>query len=176
MVGRPQRRARGGPQSPDGGAKPARGGYGRPPFAEGNEVATTHGAYSERRVSPIADEIAAVLPSTAPWATGPTFVGAIRSYSWAEAQLALVREFLDEHGILDHEGKPRPAMQLLDRLEGRAAALRAELGLTPMALAKLLGSLVSTAATAGDDDALEQLRAEGARILAARGIGAGGAS
>jgi hypothetical protein len=35
-------------------------------------------------------------------------------------------------------------------------------------MAKLLGTLSTTAAAVGDDDALEQLRAEGRRILEAR--------
>jgi hypothetical protein len=173
MAGRPQRRARGGPQAPDGAAKPARGYYGRPPFAPGNDLAATHGAYSERKVSPLAAEVEAALPGIAPWATAPTFEGAVHSYCWVEAQLALVRQYVDEQGLLDDDGNPRPVLTLLDRLEGRAASLRSELGLTPLALAKLLGSLATTAAVSGDDDALETLKAEGARILAARALGDG---
>jgi phage terminase small subunit len=58
--------------------------------------------------------------------------------------------WLDEHGPLDDEGVPRPATGLLATLERQAQSLRAELGLTPLALAKLLGAL--TSAPAGTDD------------------------
>lgn len=153
--------------------EPARG-YSWPSFAEGNFAAARHGARSPRLVAPLAAGVEAAVAEVAPWTSRPTFAPAVRSYAWVEAQLELVRQWLDRVGVLDDEGQPRPAVAYLDRLEGRAGKLRAELGLTPLALAKLLGSLATTAATVGDDDALASLRAEGARIIEARAPSAGG--
>lgn len=88
--------------------------------------------------------------------------------------MILVTDWLDDHGILDERGNPRPAANYLERLEVRAANARARLGLDPLSLAKLLGTLTATAVASGDDQALEQLRAEGARIIALREAAANG--
>jgi hypothetical protein len=88
--------------------------------------------------------------------------------AWVEAQLVLLRAFVDEHGILDADGEPAVAVSYMARLEGRAQSLRAELGLTPQALAKLLSSLVSVAVAGGDEAGLDASKAEGVAILDAR--------
>jgi hypothetical protein len=41
-------------------------------------------------------------------------VGAVRSYAWVETQLVLVRQWVDEHGLLDEDGKPRTVLTLLE--------------------------------------------------------------
>jgi hypothetical protein len=127
----------------------------------------TRGAFAHR-VRPLADEIARRLPEVAPWTARPVFDGALRSLAWVEAQVVLLRGWIDERGILGADGKPQPAATLLQRLETQASTLRAELGLTPQALAKLLGSLARVATASGDDDGLAALKAEGQRIVAAR--------
>jgi len=109
-----------------------------------------------------------VLLTVAPWTAQPAFAGARASLAWVEAQLVLLRAYLDEHGLVDGDGQPRPAADRLDRLEARASTLRAELGLTPQSLAKLLGTLTSVATTGGDEDGLTALKAEGQRMLAER--------
>jgi hypothetical protein len=121
-----------------------------------------------RRIRPIADEITRMLPEVAPWTGRPPFDGALRSLSWVEAQVVLLRGWIDEHGVLDDDGQPRAAAQLLQRLENQASTLRAELGLTPQALARLLSSLATVATAGGDDRGLHALKAEGQRIVAAR--------
>jgi hypothetical protein len=88
--------------------------------------------------------------------------------AWTEAQLALLGAYLDEVGLLDEDGQPRPAANRVDRLEARASTLRSELGLTPLALAKLLANPAAFASAGGDDVGLEALRAEGRAIVAAR--------
>ncbi len=142
--------------------------YSWPQFAADNEMSLTHGAYSANRVRPIAEAIRAALGEVAPWTDREAFAGACASLAWVEAQLELLRAHVDEHGILDADGEPAGAVSYMAKLEGRAQSLRAELGLTPQALAKLLSSLVSVAVAGGDDDGLEVLKAEGAAILDAR--------
>ena len=162
MAGRPIRRAR-------EGRAPAPGASGSwPPFTIDNEAATTHGAHSPRRVASLAAEVGRELPRTAPWTRSEAFARARLSLAWCEAQLALVRGYVDEHGVLDDEGRPRPAAMFLDKLEARAGTLRGELALTPASMAKLLGVLAGVAAAGGDGGALDALRREGARILEAR--------
>jgi hypothetical protein len=151
-------------------------GYSWPPFGpdnpgvpapEGNTRALTHGAYSARTWRPLADRIAAELPDIAPWCTRPTYGPAVAAWSRTEAQLQLVMTWLDEHGPLDKDGAPRPATALLAKLEAHARELRNDLGLSPLALAKLLSILDS--APAGTDDAgLEHLKAQGHRIVTDR--------
>jgi hypothetical protein len=143
-------------------------GYRWPQFTAGNEMSLRHGAYSANRVRPVAEEIRAALPRVAPWTDREAFAGACASLAWVEAQLELLRAFVDEHGILDSDGGPAGAVVYMAKLEARAQSLRAELGLTPQALAKLLSSLVSVAVACGDDDGLDALKAEGVAILDAR--------
>jgi hypothetical protein len=154
--------ARGGPAS----GIPARN-YTWQPFEPGHTASLKHGANSPRVVGPLAERLAAGLADDAPWTAGAAHVATVTAWSWAEAQASVLRAWLDEHGVIDDEGKPRPAAAFLDQVEKRAANLRAELGLTPLALAKLLtavSGLTSEAATAG----LDALRAEGRRIVEAR--------
>jgi hypothetical protein len=139
--------------------------YSWAPFEKDNIAAETHGAWSSRKVQPVADEIARSLASVAPWAALPSFSATVRAWSWSEAQAQLLRKYVDEHGMLDDDHQPRPAVGLLDRVEIRAARLRGELGLTPSSWAKLvarLGSADGDAAVAG----LERLKAIGAELAA----------
>lgn len=147
-------------------AGPARG-YSWAPFEPGHAAALRHGATSPRVVQPIAERLAGELADSAPWTAGASHRATVSAWSWAEAQASVLRSYLDEHGVLDEEGEPRPAAALLDKVEKRATNLRGELGLSPLALAKLLtavSGLTADAATAG----LDALRAEGRRIVEAR--------
>lgn len=147
---------------------PARG-YSWAPFAPGHRESLTHGVYSPRSWRPLADRIAAELADIAPWCSRPAYGPTIAAWARVEAQLHLVLEWLDEVGPLDAEGVPRPATTLLARLESQSQSLRAELGLSPLSLAKLLGAF-TTAVTVGGDDggALDALKAEGRRFVEAR--------
>ncbi len=145
---------------------PARG-YSWSPFERGNVVSLRHGVYSARTWKSLADAIASELLEVAPWCSRATYGSAVAAWARVEAQLQLVMAWLDEHGPLDADGHPRSATALLARLESQAQSLRAELGLSPLALAKLLGAFTS-APTGTDDDALEALKAEGRRIVEAR--------
>jgi hypothetical protein len=144
---------------------PARG-YSWPPFEPGNTAALKHGARSPRVLQPIADQLAAGLAQVAPWTSAASFQGTVASWSWAEAQAVVLRAYLDEVGLVDGEGLPRPAAGMLERVEGRLAGLRAQLGLTPLALGKLLATLSQVDGDKGVEG-LEALRRAGAELRAA---------
>jgi hypothetical protein len=143
---------------------PARG-YSWPPFAPGHELSLKHGAASPRMVRPIADQLAAELAEVAPWAAAPQFAAARAGWARVEAQLVLLHRYLDEHGLLDDAGEPRPAATWAAKLEGRAQSLRAELGLSPASMAKLLGDLSRTSASG---DGVDALKAAGRALLEGR--------
>lgn len=146
------------------GKGPARG-YSWPPFEKGNKAALAHGAWSPRSIRPVAERLAAELVEVAPWVARPAFGAAVHAWAWSEAQCVLLREYAHEVGLLDEDGAPRAFLDALHRSEQRSASRRAELGLTPAAWARLLRSMSESG---GDEDALEQLKAEGRRILEAR--------
>jgi len=139
-----------------------------PPFEPGNVTALKHGAHSPRQLRPIAEAIAAQHRAEARWTATPAFATAVESFAWAQAQAVVLRAYLDEHGMLDDAGQPRPAAALLGKVEGRLLRLRGALGLDPQSLGSLLTKAASVAATTGDDGALEALRAEGRALLATR--------
>jgi hypothetical protein len=150
---------------------PARG-YSWPPFEAGNTAALKHGASSPRKIRPIAEEIRATLLAEAPWIDRPGFAGAVRSLCWTEAQIVLLTEWLNEHGVLRDPGvdelepQPRAATRLLRDLENRAEKLRSSLALTPTSMAKMLGTL--RAVVEDSDDGLAALKREGRAMLRAR--------
>lgn len=139
----------------------------RPAFQTGNEVTTVHGARSAARWQPLADQLAERLVEVAPWTAGQAHTLTVAAWSRAEAQSCLLAAYLDEHGLLDDEGNPRSAVTQYERVETRAANLRRELGLTPLALAKLLQALASVADSHGVADGLEAVRAAGRQITQA---------
>jgi hypothetical protein len=152
----------------DGTTSLAARGYRWRDFEAGNLVALRHGARSSRTVAPIADQIASELVTLAPWVAAPSFAGAVASYCWAEAQAALLRAYVDEHGLVTDDGEERPAVRSLERVERRLVGLRDGLGLTPMALGRLLSVAASVAHATGDDGSREALLAEARKVLDAR--------
>ncbi|MGQ0479705.1 MAG: hypothetical protein ACT4O0_01540 [Pseudonocardia sp.] len=145
-----------------GAGVPARG-YSWPPFEPGNEVAVTHGAWSPRRVDPLATELVDTLladPDVS-FLRAPAYRTALWAWGRAEAQVQLLTEYiadnggiaeaLAEHGSEEsdetHDGgrsrrvsrsrRVGSALAALDRAEARAASLRARLGLDPLSRARL---------------------------------------
>jgi hypothetical protein len=138
-------------------------GYSWAPFQPGHTVTLKHGAHSPRVVGPLAESLRARLAETAPWTAAPAYEAAVGAWSWCEAQCQILRGWLDEHGLLNDEGAPRAASGRLDRLEVRAANLRAQLGLDPQSMVRLLGGLSSIDA-ASAEDGLEALKSAGRNI------------
>lgn len=97
-------------------------------------------------MAPLADRLAAELVELAPWTSRPAFAAAVAAWSRAEARCHLVGDWLDERGLLDEAGEPRPATGFLLRLESQASTLRARLALDPSSLAALLAKLAGAPA------------------------------
>jgi hypothetical protein len=139
-------------------------------FGAGNQANHKHGAFSERAVGPLAEEIEADLIAHAPWCSRDGFAPGRRRYARAEAVATLLWAYVAEHGPLDDDGNPRPALDALFKWEASAANRGAALALDPTSFAKLLASF-TVGQPAGGDDVLAALRAEGARLVAAHDAG-----
>lgn len=130
----------------------------RPPFEPGNKIGrqfepgnlmspTTHGAYSPRKVDPLAQELvdALLVDDTVPvYAKASAYRAELWAWARAEAQAQLVTEWLIEagesaaNGVGDLSSQAvHTAYLLLHRAEGRAASARTRLGLTPVSAARL---------------------------------------
>lgn len=135
----------------------------RPPFQPGHTLSpTTHGAYSPRRVEPLAKDLVDLLlddPSVPAHAKAAAYRLELWALARSTAQSQLIEEWLasqatEKHplGNLDDESV-RAAYLLLHRAETRAASSRSRLGLTPVAAARL-GKNVAQAQAAQTDVAL----------------------
>lgn len=133
-------------------------GYKWDQFEPGNEASLKHGADSPRRWLPVADRLEADLLAERPWLSAHS--RSVKAWARTEAQLQLLGTWLDEHGLVDDEGNPRPAGARLDKLESRAQSLRSDLAETPLSMARLIGTLTSTAVAASAPDMLASLKAE----------------
>lgn len=103
----------------------------------GNELAVKHGAWSPRRVEPLAAEILRATQETVTW-WRPADEASAWAWARTEARVQLITKWLiDCGGDLDDEGEVRGAARELDRLEARAESLRSTLGLDPLSRARL---------------------------------------
>jgi len=147
---------------PDGSWEPEFSGQ-RPPFAAGNGLSTTSGFMSPRRVRPLAERIAADLlaaESTPDYLRDGSYGDAIRSYATVEATSELLLDWVSGQDIgeamtelSDGEESERrsgervrrssssrrmgSALDYLMRCQHLALRMRSELGLTPLARARL---------------------------------------
>lgn len=145
----------------------------RPPFAPGNDLAAvTHGAYSPRKVDPLAKQLVDHMlddPALG-YLKAPGYRPELWAWARAEARVQLLQEYLDEQagdGPIADPGsdRVRSAELLLHRAEARAASGRNRLGLNPLARARL-GRDVAQGQAANADVArimaqLEQLEVDG---------------
>ena len=140
--------------------EPARGGparnYSWPPFEPGNLAALKSGADSPRMVQPLANELAAQVVDAAPWCGHAAFAAEVAAWAWEEARVRLLQAWINERGLLAEESAG--ALSQLERAQGRAARLRQNLGLNPVAWSKVLAS-AATAKAAGVEAAGEQVEA-----------------
>lgn len=117
----------------------------------------------------MADDAERWLREQSPLAGQPLFAPTVSAWAYAEAQCQLVRQYLDQHGVLDDQGEPRPSVAFLERIEKRAANLRGELGLSPTAWARLAVLLAS--APGVQEAGIEALRSVGRDLLAGQQTG-----
>lgn len=123
--------------------RPPRG-YSWEPFQPGHTLSLHHGAYSPRKVDPLAAELAGQVValaeqegSSTTYLTEPSYRASVWAWARAEAKVQLLTEWLMDRTDLDDEGEVRPAAELLEKVERRAESLRARLGLEPLSRARL---------------------------------------
>lgn len=118
----------------------------RPPFQPGHELSMRHGAYSPRRVDPLATDLVQHVLDVAEvegmsFLTQASYRLALWAWARAEAKVQLLEEYLEDHAAagrsLDEDGDVMAAALLLERVERRAITLRARLGLDPISRARL---------------------------------------
>jgi len=115
---------------------PARG-YKWADATHGNTLALRHGAYSPRRVDPLAAELVEQVTGYIDWLR-ESDTPALWAWARVEARIQLVSEYLiDQGGDIDGDGTVRPAADLLMRLESKAESMRSRLGLDPLSRARL---------------------------------------
>ena len=110
MAGRPQRRARlaAGLPAPVGNGS-------RPPFQPGNEEPFVHGAFAPRHIEPVArNQKRRALRRFGIRARDLDPVGRalLGHYCALTAKTILIDAYLDEVGVIDDLGQPRPCMKV----------------------------------------------------------------
>src|SRR5437763_7036238 len=171
MVGKPKRRARreaGEPEHPWRSNPYSGDQRQRPAFELGHELSLQHGAMSERKLAPLAEQLTEELLEVCPWCERPAFRPAVEAWAWAEAVCVKYREWFKDRGLWDEAGEPLPGLVRWDRAEARASAMRKRLSIDPASFASFLSKLAATAAHGGNVEGLEQVQREGRAIVAAR--------
>ncbi|WP_454835133.1 hypothetical protein [Rhodococcus qingshengii] len=116
----------------------------RPPFAPGNELSMRHGAHSERTLAPIAAAWVKTALEQCAYLQDPSYEPALLAWARFEAKCDLLHDWIDKHGLIDEHGQATPAAKLLPVYEGRAASLRAPLGMDPLSRARLQRDAAAT--------------------------------
>src|SRR3954470_6013022 len=117
----------------------------RRPFDQGNEVAVQHGAYTPRRVDPLAAELVDLVlaDAAAEYLQAGHWRPALWAWARAEAQVQLLSEWLADQATEKHpigdlgDDRIKSAYLLLHRAETRATTGRTRLGLDPLSAARL---------------------------------------
>ena len=152
------------PLNPDGTPwQPAFEGQ-RPPFQAGNEVAIKHGAFTPKRVNPIAHGYIAGIqadPGLA-YLTRPAFADTLWLWATAMARVQILEAWVDDMNIDDaansDRGKKSP-LDLLGTWSTRAATYASRLGLDPLSAARL-GKDIAQGRQADAAGELTRLRAQ----------------
>lgn len=114
------------------------------PIAPGHTLTVKHGAWSSRRVDPVAAELVETAISSVSWLADPTYRPAVTAWARAEARCQLLAEWLDSEGILDPAtGEPRGALASAVQMEKLALSQRQRLGLDPASRSQLEATLTS---------------------------------
>jgi hypothetical protein len=125
-----------------------------------------HGAYSPRVVEAVARIVQSEVTEQAPWLLQPIFGDSLARYARAEARARLLSDHILR--VCDEQGAHKVPQKLWESAtssDNTASKMASELGITPLARAKL--AALTTSAETGAAS-LESLRARGAEIIAAR--------
>lgn len=134
------------------------------PFAPGNTVAVKHGAWSPRRVDPLAQELVDVLlaDQSLGYLSAPAYRPAVYAWARAEVRVQLLEEHLgDSVGDLTDE-RTQSGYTLLLKFHARAESGRKQLGLDPLSRARL-GKDVAQGNAADAAAALTRMREDAER-------------
>jgi hypothetical protein len=143
--------------------QPARA-YSWPPFEKDNEVGLRHGAFSKRRIEPVAAELIAGVLAERP--DLQRFPEALAAWADSEARAWLLRDWLTERGMFGAGGaSTEGALKWLIAFDKRAEAGRKALGLDPRSELGLVREAAEAEGAAFDLDAL---RERGRKALEAR--------
>ena len=134
------------------GNAPARG-YTWPPFEPGNTAAVRHGAWSSRKVDPLAAELVAGLLADRPDLAA--YPETVMAWARAEARVVILAEHQAEHGLIDDKGEVRGG-RYVAQFERLAADLRARLGLDPRSEAELTRERADATRSAVDLDSIRE--------------------
>ena len=127
--------------------RPARG-YSWPPFEKGNTKALVHGAHSERVIAAQAEvvrqEIIDTAGDEAPWIMAPVNDNALLRYCRAEARARVLSEHVLKVSAEEGAGKvPQRLWESAVASDRAASQMAEELGITPLARAKLAQTISS---------------------------------
>ena len=146
----------------------------RPPFQPGHELSIHHGAYTPRRVDPLATELVErmLADPDVGYLGSASNRPALWAWARAEAQVQLLTEYLanraGDDGIGDlTDARTKAAFELLHRAESRAESGRTRLGLDPLSRARL-GKDVAQGRQAAAAAELTRMREEHERAERAR--------
>lgn len=137
------------PRKPASGI-PARN-YSWEPFTEGNFKGLRHGARSERKITPIAEEMIEEILRQRPDLADARFGPTLRAWGFAEAACALYRDYADKVGVVDERTQqPLGYVSAWRTAESQAEQRRRELGIGPYAEAKLITVRAEATTAVGD--------------------------
>lgn len=137
------------------------------PEAEiGNTLALKHGGQSPRVVEAVARIVADDVVEQAPWITEPIFGDALARYCRAEARARLLSDHIFK--VADEQGAGKVPQRLWESAvasDNAASKAGAELGITPLARARL--AMLTTSSDVGQAS-LDDLRRRGAEVIERR--------
>ncbi len=120
--------------------------YKWPDATDGNWLALRHGAYSPRKVDPLAEELVTLAIETVGYLDDPSYSFSLWAWARAEARVQLLTEYLAKLADEDVSPTDEVAMRADDsrlKWERRASDERDRLGLNPTARARLEQALSS---------------------------------